>query len=71
MSLLIVENFFVFFGDEKVLFKVVDCVSYIVNEGEVFGIVGEFGLGKLVSLLVIMGLIDFFGCVMVEKLYFN
>lgn len=35
------------------------------------GIVGEFGFGKFVSLLVIMGLIDYFGWVMVDKLEFN
>lgn len=35
------------------------------------GIVGEFGFGKSVSLLAIMGLIDYSGRVMVEKLEFN
>jgi dipeptide transport system ATP-binding protein len=42
-----------------------------VNQGEVVGIVGESGSGKSVSSLAIMGLIDYPGRVMAEKLEFN
>lgn len=71
MALLNVDKLSVYFGDESVLFCVVDCISYSVKQGEVVGIVGEFGFGKSVSSLAIMGLIDYLGCVMVEKLEFN
>ena len=52
-------------------FRAVDRVSYSVNQGEVVGIVGESGSGKSVSSLAIMGLIDYPGRVMAEKLEFN
>ncbi|MEN2879405.1 dipeptide ABC transporter ATP-binding protein [Mannheimia haemolytica] len=71
MALLTVDQLSVHFGETKTPFKAVDRISYEVNEGEVLGIVGESGSGKSVSSLAIMGLIDFPGRVMAEKLYFN
>ncbi|HHW7508210.1 TPA: dipeptide ABC transporter ATP-binding protein [Mannheimia haemolytica] len=71
MALLTVDQLSVHFGETKTPFKAVDRVSYEVNEGEVLGIVGESGSGKSVSSLAIMGLIDFPGRVMAEKLHFN
>lgn len=71
MALLTVNQLSVHFGETKTPFKAVDRVSYEVNEGEVLGIVGESGSGKSVSSLAIMGLIDFPGRVMAEKLHFN
>lgn len=71
MALLNVDKLSVYFGDESASFRVVDRISYSVKQGEVVGIVGEFGFGKSVSLLAIMGLIDYSGRVMVEKLEFN
>ncbi len=71
MALLNVEKLSVHFGDEKTPFRAVDRISYQVEQGQVVGIVGESGSGKSVSSLAIMGLIDFPGRVMAEKLEFN
>ena len=71
MALLNVDKLSVHFGDEGTPFRAVDRVSYSVNQGEVVGIVGESGSGKSVSSLAIMGLIDYPGRVMAEKLEFN
>ncbi|MCI0266922.1 UNVERIFIED_ASMBLY: dipeptide ABC transporter ATP-binding protein [Cronobacter sakazakii] len=71
MALLNVDKLSVHFGNEGTPFRAVDRVSYSVNQGEVVGIVGESGSGKSVSSLAIMGLIDFPGRVMADKLEFN
>ena len=71
MALLNVDKLSVHFGDEGTPFRAVDRVSYSVNQGEVVGIVGESGSGKSVSSLAIMGLIDYPGRVMADKLEFN
>ncbi|KGD80168.1 peptide ABC transporter ATP-binding protein [Tatumella morbirosei] len=71
MTLLSVENLSVHFGDEKSPFRAVDRISYTVGQGEVVGIVGESGSGKSVSSLAIMGLIDFPGKVIANKLSFG
>ncbi|EEQ15717.1 Dipeptide transport ATP-binding protein dppD [Yersinia frederiksenii ATCC 33641] len=59
------------FGDEGAPFKAVDRISYSIDQGQVVGIVGESGSGKSVSSLAIMGLIDYPGKVMADKLEFN
>lgn len=71
MALLNVEQLSVHFGDEKLPFKAVDRISYQVDQGQVLGIVGESGSGKSVSSLAVMGLVDFPGKVMADKLEFN
>jgi peptide/nickel transport system ATP-binding protein len=38
--------------------RVVENLSFSVNEGEIFGIVGESGSGKTISMLAAVGLID-------------
>ncbi|KLU15037.1 MULTISPECIES: dipeptide ABC transporter ATP-binding protein [Xenorhabdus] len=70
MALLNVDQLSVHFGDEDAPFRAVDRISYRVEQGEVVGIVGESGSGKSVSSLAIMGLIDYPGKVMAEKLEF-
>ncbi|MFD3245785.1 dipeptide ABC transporter ATP-binding protein [Rahnella aquatilis] len=70
-TLLIVDKLSVHFGDEGTPFRAVDRISYSVKQGEVVGIVGESGSGKSVSSLALMGLIDFPGKVMAEKLEFG
>ncbi|BDH44160.1 dipeptide ABC transporter ATP-binding protein [Salmonella enterica subsp. enterica serovar Choleraesuis] len=71
MALLNVDKLSVHFGDEGSAFRAVDRVSYSVEQGQVVGIVGESGSGKSVSSLAIMGLIDFPGRVMAERLTFS
>lgn len=71
MALLNVDKLSVHFGDEGTPFRAVDRISYSVEQGQVVGIVGESGSGKSVSSLAIMGLIDFPGKVMADKLEFN
>ncbi|HDV8960326.1 TPA: ATP-binding cassette domain-containing protein, partial [Escherichia coli] len=66
-----VDKLSVHFGDENAPFRAVDRISYSVKQGEVVGIVGESGSGKSVSSLAIMGLIDYPGRVMADKLEFN
>ncbi|PHM44916.1 hypothetical protein Xmau_01631 [Xenorhabdus mauleonii] len=71
MALLNVEQLSVHFGEKSAPFRAVDRISYRVEQGEVVGVVGESGSGKSVSSLAIMGLIDYPGRVMAEKLEFN
>nr|ULG20080.1 dipeptide ABC transporter ATP-binding protein [Yersinia frederiksenii] len=71
MALLNVDKLSVHFGDEGAPFKAVDRISYSIDQGQVVGIVGESGSGKSVSSLAIMGLIDYPGKVMADKLEFN
>ncbi|MBE8596077.1 dipeptide ABC transporter ATP-binding protein [Xenorhabdus sp. BG5] len=71
MALLNIDQLSVHFGDEDAPFRAVDRISYRVEQGEVVGIVGESGSGKSVSSLAIMGLIDYPGKVMAEKMEFG
>ncbi|EQB99255.1 dipeptide ABC transporter ATP-binding protein [Photorhabdus temperata] len=71
MALLNVEKLSVHFGEEDAPFRAVDRISYRVEQGQVVGIVGESGSGKSVSSLAVMGLIDYPGRVMADKLEFN
>ena len=56
--LLEVRNLKTYFYTEDGVVHVVDGVSFEVNNGEVFGIVGESGCGKSVTSLSIMRLIS-------------
>ena len=71
MALLQIENLTVEFGSEKNPFRAVDHVALEIEKGEVVGIVGESGSGKSVTAKAIMGLIDWPGRVMAEKLEFS
>ncbi|WP_350306500.1 dipeptide ABC transporter ATP-binding protein [Photorhabdus viridis] len=71
MALLNVEKLSVHFGEEDAPFRAVDRISYRVEQGQVVGIVGESGSGKSVSSLAVMGLIDYPGRVMADKLEFS
>jgi dipeptide transport system ATP-binding protein len=68
--LLDIQDLTVEFGDPKALFRAVDHVELMLEQGEVVGIVGESGSGKSVMALAIMGLIDFPGRVQANKLCF-
>ncbi|MEA1063016.1 dipeptide ABC transporter ATP-binding protein [Erwinia sp. HR93] len=71
MALLEIESLSVHFGEKEAPFRAVDRISYSVEQGQVVGIVGESGSGKSVSSLAIMGLIDYPGRVMAQKMIFN
>ena len=70
MALLNIEKLSVHFGDEKHRSARLTALA-TSRTGRVVGIVGESGSGKSVSSLAIMGLIDFPGRVMADKLEFN
>ena len=53
MTLLNVENLTLSIHDTKIL----DNISFSVNEGEIFGIVGESGSGKSMTALGLMKLL--------------
>ncbi len=71
MALLNIDKLSVRFGDDNAPFRAVDRISYQVEQGQVVGIVGESGSGKSVSSLAIMGLIDYPGKVLADKLEFE
>ena len=57
MSLLEVRNLDISFRSTKNSIKVVSGVSFTIEEGEVFGLVGESGCGKTLTALSIMGIL--------------
>jgi len=71
MALLHIEDLTVEFGSEKKPFRAVDNVCLEIEKGEVLGIVGESGSGKSVTAKAVMGLIDWPGRVVAEKLEFD
>lgn len=71
MNLLDLKNLSVVFGSEDRPFTAVDKMELTVAEGEVVGIVGESGSGKSVTSLAIMGLIDFPGRVIADRMLFK
>ncbi|MCC6388787.1 MAG: ABC transporter ATP-binding protein, partial [Dehalococcoidia bacterium] len=57
MALLEVKDLRTYFYTQEGVVKAVDGTSYVVNEGETLGLVGESGCGKSVSALSILRLI--------------
>ncbi len=57
MSLLEVRNLDVFFRSAKNSIKVLSGISFQIEEGEAFGLVGESGCGKSLTALSIMGIL--------------
>lgn len=43
------------------ILKVVDDVSFVICKGEIFGLVGESGLGKFIVVWVVLWVYDFIG----------
>ncbi len=58
MALLEVEDLVVQFYTEAGVVRAVDGISYGIERGERFGVVGESGAGKSVASLALLGLID-------------
>ena len=57
MSLLEVDGLRIRLPTTRGLVTVVDRVDYLVEEGEVFGVAGESGSGKTISMLSLLGLL--------------
>jgi oligopeptide/dipeptide ABC transporter ATP-binding protein len=57
-TILEVENLKTYFHTYRGLVKAVDGVSFVINEKEIVGIVGESGCGKSVSMLSVLQLIS-------------
>jgi ABC-type dipeptide/oligopeptide/nickel transport system ATPase component len=57
MALLEVKDLLTYFYTQEGTVKAVDGTSYVVEEGETLGLVGESGCGKSVSALSILRLI--------------
>lgn len=57
-TLIEVKNLSIEFGQKEKRRRVVDNVSFNLNEGEVLGVLGESGSGKTLSTLAILGLIS-------------
>lgn len=57
MLLLDICNFIIEFKISEGWVKVVDCVSMILSEGEICGLVGELGFGKSLIVKVICGVV--------------
>jgi dipeptide transport system ATP-binding protein len=70
MPLLEIRNLAVEFQTHRGPFRAVDGIDITIDEREVLGIVGESGSGKSVSMLALMGLINWPGKVMADRLDF-
>lgn len=71
MALLEIKNLRVEFGSTASPLIAVDGLDLNVEAGEVIGIVGESGSGKSVTSLALMGLIDYPGRVIGERMAFD
>lgn len=70
-KLLEVLNLKTYFFVEEGIGKAVDDVSFFVNEGEVFGLVGESGCGKSMTALSIIRLVPYPGRIVGGKIFFE
>jgi oligopeptide/dipeptide ABC transporter ATP-binding protein len=69
--LLEVKDLTTYFYTEFGIVKAVEGVSFHVNRGEIFGLVGESGCGKTVSALSCMNLVRFPGIIETGQIIFN
>jgi len=60
-ALLVVKNLRTYFFSRAGVIRAVDNVSFIIDQGEILGLVGESGCGKSVTCLSIMRLVDWPG----------
>ncbi|HWO76003.1 MAG TPA: ABC transporter ATP-binding protein [Bacillus sp. (in: firmicutes)] len=68
-TLLSVENLSTYFKTEKGISKAVENVSFLVNEGEMLGLIGESGCGKTTVAQSILRLIEYPGKVVSGSVY--
>ena len=71
MSLLKIENLSTYFFTKNGAQKAVDDISFSIEQGETFGLIGESGSGKTVTALSILNLIDEPGRVVSGEIIFN
>ena len=71
MPLLEIRNLSVEFSTSRGVFRAVDGVDVLLDQGEVLCIVGESGSGKSVSMLAAMGLIGYPGRVRADVMRFD
>jgi len=71
MSLLEIQNLSVEFSNSSGVLRAVDGVSLRLDEGEILGVVGEYGSGKSVTMLALMGLVPYPGRVRADTLRFQ
>src|SRR5580704_9195491 len=71
MPLLEVRNLCVSFATRHGAFKAVDGVDISVDRNEVLAIVGEYGSGKSVAMLAVMGLLPFTASVQADVMTFD
>ena len=71
MPLLEVRNLTVSFATRRGAFKAVDGVDVTLDRDEVVAIVGEFGSGKSVAMLAVMGLLPFTASVKADRMRFD
>src|SRR3954453_18310509 len=71
MALLEIRNLSVEFQTHRGPFRAVDGIDLTIDKGELLGVVGESGSGKSVTMLAVMGLIQYHGRVTADKLSFE
>lgn len=71
MALLEIKNLKTHFSMGKKEFAAVDDISLTLDKGKILAIIGESGSGKSVTVLSIMGLIDFPGKIVGGEIYYK
>lgn len=71
MALLEIKNLKTHFSMGKKEFAAVDDISLTLDKGKILAIIGESGSGKSVTVLSIMGLIDFPGKIVGGEIYYR
>ena len=71
MALLDVKNLTVEFATSSGAFRAVNSCDFTVSAGEVLAIVGEFGSGKSVAMLAVMGLLPWTATVTADRMTFD
>jgi len=71
MALLEILNLSVEFPTARGVFRAVDGINIVLEEGDLLGVVGESGSGKSVTMLALMGLLPWTANVTADRLSFD
>ena len=71
MALLEIVNLSVAFPTARGIFRAVDGINILLQEGDLLGVVGESGSGKSVTMLALMGLLPWTATVTADRLTFD